>query len=233
MQQITVEALHSIATSDLGLDPDSVDLTAPEAIAALLRRAGAFLCPCPPSQLIKAVTELFKGFELDPEEVDDSVEEMLDALLGYGDFIESRDIASHTSARLLYATPPSSVRVSDTTVLLFGIYPDGRFPADGELGAKITLDNYRVAVHNADIKIRSCLLELGVLEVNSEVWLKLPPRALAAMHVARYDQQLAQSGHPGAISEMLLLDTGRSVRFYRGRWVILKKQTGQFVARRP
>ena len=233
MQQITVEAVQSIAASDLGFDSDLINMTAPEAIAALLRRAGAFLCPCPPSQLIRTVTGAFEGFDLDPEELGDNIEDMLDSLLAYGDFIESRDIASQTSARLLYAAPPSFVYLSELTVLLFGIYPDGRFPIDVEIDVKLTFDNYRVAIHNADIKTRFRLLDLGLLEVQPEAWLRLPSCAPAGNHVAKYDQKLALAGLPGAIPEMILLDPKRSVRFYRARWVPLKTQTGLFVARRP
>jgi hypothetical protein len=228
-----MEAVRSIAVSDLGFDPDSINLNAPEAVAALLRRAGAFHCPCPPSLLIETVTAVFEGFELDPEELQDSIEEMLESLVGYGDFIESRDIAAQTSARLLYAAPPRFVSVSDSTLLLFGIYPDGKFPTEMDIGAKITFDNYRVALHDADINTRSRLLDLGILGMEPAEWLSLPSCAPPGKHVWKYDERLVVAGDPGTIAEMILLDPKRSVRFYPARWVPLKAQTGFFVARRP
>lgn len=233
MRETTQQLVRSNAVSSLGLDPNSVDLYSTEGIAALLRRAGAFLCPCAPWRLIRSVAQLFSGFGIDQEELDDSIEETLESLVSYGDFIESRDIDSRTSARLLYPNPPSYVRISDTAVMLFGIYADGRYPTESELGTRIILDKYRIVIRDVDVKVRSRLLELGIIEVKSEAWLKLPQPESSAGHEAKYDQQLVACGKPGAIDEILLLDPARSVRFYRGRWVLLKKQTGRFIARRP
>lgn len=233
MRETTRDEVSSNALSSLGLDPKSVDLYSIEGIAALLRRAGAFLCPCAPWRLIRSVTQLFDGFGIDREELDDTIEETLESLVSYGDFIESRDISSQTPARLLYRNPPSYVQISDAAVMLFGIHPDGRYPKENELRGKIVLDKYRVVVRDVDLEIRNRLFELGMIEVKPETWLKLPQTESATNHESRYDQQLAACGKPGAIEEILLLDSARSVRFYPGRWVRLKKQTGTFIARRP
>jgi len=233
MRETTLEQVTSNALSSLGLDHNSVDLYSTEGIAALLRRAGAFLCPCAPSRLTRSITRLFDGFGIDQEELDDGVEETLESLVSYGDFIESRDISAQTSARLLYPAPPSYVRISDTTVMLFGIHADGRYPTEDELRRTIILDKYRIVIRDVDEQIRNRLLELGTIEVKPEAWLKLPQRESASSHQSKYDQQLAACGKAGAIEEILLLDSDRSVRFYPGRWVRLKRQSGQFIARRP
>lgn len=182
---------------------------------------------------MRSVTQLFEGFGIDQEELDDTIEETLQSLVSYGDFIESRDISSQTSARLLYRNPPSYVEISDAAVLLFGIHADGRCPTESELGRKISFDKYRMVIRDVDATVRNRLLELGMIEVKSDTWLKLPQRESAASHENKYDQQLTVCGKPGAIEDILLLDSARSVRFYPGRWVRLKKQTGKFIARRP
>lgn len=233
MRETTRELVASNAIASLGFDPATADLYSTEGIAALLRRGGAFLCPCAPWRLIRSVTRLFDGFGIDQEELDDSIEETLDSLVSYGDFIESRDISSQTATRLLYPTPPSYVRISDTSVMLFGIYKDGRYPAELELRRKIILDKYRLVIRDFDEEVRNRLLGFGTIEVKPEAWLKLPQRESPLTHESKYNQQLAACGKPGAVDEILLLDSVRSVRFYRGRWVQLKKQTGRFVARRP
>ena len=42
MKQITSTELHTIKVRELGLDPEALDLTSTESLAAAIRRAAAF-----------------------------------------------------------------------------------------------------------------------------------------------------------------------------------------------
>ena len=49
--------VHANKVAELGFDQTALDLTSIEAIAAALRRAANFLCPCAATTLVRAVAE--------------------------------------------------------------------------------------------------------------------------------------------------------------------------------
>ena len=71
-----------------------------------------------------------------------------------------------------------------------------------------------------------------MLELSSDAWLKGPKSGTASQTVASSDRALDVVPPSRDIPGLLLLDPTKPVRYYRGRWIEPKAQTGRFVARR-
>lgn len=236
MRVLSVDDLHALKVKELGLDPSSIDLGSPEAIACAVRRAAGFLCPCSAVTLVRSVVLPLKGLVEDLDSVQLTVEQMLEALIAHGDLLEHCDISSGESehtAVLLYGAPPSFVMRQTGAVFLFGIVPDHALLLPDELQSRVEYVNHvRKLPADAAENLRIELKHLDFVEISYETWLKAPPYETPAEHIARLDQLLEDAPESGEIPGLRLLDPSKSVRYYRGRWVDPKLETGRFVARR-
>jgi len=236
MRILSVEELHALKVKELGLDPSSIDLGSPEAIACAIRRAAGFLCPCSAVTLVRSVVLPLKGLVEDLDGIQLTVEQILEALVAHGDLLEHCDISSEKSehsAVLLYGAPPSFIVRQSGAVLLFGIVPDHISLLPDELQSRIEYVNHvRKLPADAAENLRIELKQLGFVEISYETWLKAPPRETSPEHIARLDQLLESAPKSGEIPGLHLLDPLKPVRYYRGRWVDPKAQTGHFVGRR-
>ena len=77
MRRLSASEVHASKVAELGLDQIALDLTSIEAIAAALRRAANFLCPCAATTLVRAVAEPMRGLIQDMEETREIVRETL------------------------------------------------------------------------------------------------------------------------------------------------------------
>jgi hypothetical protein len=233
MRIVTPKEAEAVSIEQLGLDPNVLDLTSPEALAELIRRIGAFLCPCPPSKLILAGVSLVEPLNClqSPRE---SISDTVDALTAYGDLIESNDISGESSSRMIYLAPPSFVEVSSTVYLLIGAGPDGCYPLPKELRALAEpVAHYRRLRVSDASAVRDALSQAGFLEVSTDTWLKAPCQTAPGSLRQLYDDLLQQSGVPGTVDELRILETERPVTYYLGRWAASSGQSGRFLGRRP
>ncbi len=234
MKRISSREVHSSTIESLGLDSSIVDLTSIEAAAALLRRAGGFFCPCPPSRLLRLCRDLLQGLGLSEDQEAELFETTLESLVAYGDFVESRDITRQSSERLLYATPASFVEVSHGYFLLFGITRDDDRSWERSLTNRIEPVNHCRVIRTSDSEgCRTQLQHCGVRRVAAESWLRMPDRLPVEDHVHKYDRALDDCVRAGSVDDLTILDFSLPVRFYKGRWTTPKKHSGRYVARRP
>jgi hypothetical protein len=102
--------IQASAVRSLGLDPDVCDLTSPESMAAALRRAAGFLCPCPRRTLIDATLASFSGLIPGSGQLEEQVENVLEAVIAHGDLLEAGEVVAsqgqYSRAAILYAAPP-------------------------------------------------------------------------------------------------------------------------------
>src|SRR5438552_13583365 len=95
----TNEQVQARAVGALGLDATTLDLEAPEAIAAILRRAASFTAPCPPRVLRECTMAALRGLVIPVQRADGSDDEArermralvtatIESLIAYGDFLE-------------------------------------------------------------------------------------------------------------------------------------------------
>lgn len=233
MRTIDSRTAEEIGVKNLGLNPAQFDFSKEEALAALLRRCGAFKCPCPPAALVRSALALLNGVR-DDQNARDLLSDLVDQLVSYGDFVESKEISGQSNARLLYIAPPAFVEVSPYIFLILGIGADDRSLLPRECGEKIERRGHaRILKSLERMGARATLMAAGFAEITSEEWLKVPEQRTADKHLLRYVDLLAKSERPGSVDELQLLNTNLSVRYYSGRWEPQKRQTGTFVARRP
>jgi hypothetical protein len=170
------------------------------------------------------------------ESMKDAIETNLEALVAHGDLLEHREVDWAVESKrgvLLYAAPPSFVPRASGGALLLGVAPDEVSPIPPDLSTRIEYVNHvRRLNAAADENVRDALCQLGLIELSYETWLKSPPAETPKEHVSRVDALLNAADPATSIPGLLLLDSTRSVWYYRGRWAEPKAQTGRFVARR-
>jgi len=234
MKRVTTEQVHALKLAELGLTGKSTVLTSDEAIAAALRRAAGLLCPCSPRTLVRVVTGPLEALVDDVGVLADRVEEMTDALLSFGDLIESRELLDEESnrRRVVYAAPPAFVARSNGGVLLIGVAPDGLSPLTAELSERVEVSKHVRCIPSGPDDARGALAQLGLLELQPDAWLKAPAAEPAQHMLARYDGLLDRAGASGAMPELVVLDPTEPVRYYRGRWSAPKALDGRYVGRR-
>lgn len=236
MKRLTVKEVHARKIEDLGLDPLVVDLTSIEAIACALRRVGSFLCPCTAATLVRSVVRPMRGLVDDLELVKGIVEETLEGMIAHGDILEHRDVEGdpgHGTTTLLYAAPAGFVARKSGTVILLGIASDQISALPDDLEARIEYVNHlRRLSPTPGEDLRADLAQLGLIELSYDNWLRAPSAETPAQHVSRLNRLLDAVQPSRDVPGLTLLDTERSVRYYRGRWVEPRSQSGRFVARR-
>ena len=236
MRRLTTAEVHAHKVGELGLDANSLDLTSIEAISSALRRAAGILCPCSAKTLARAVSGPLEGLVPDMDAFKEAVEEVLEALVAHGDLLEHRDVAVQQDPQpgiFLYAAPPSFVRRESGAVLVLGIAPDHLSLLPDELAAKIEhVKHVRRLPRTVTEDVAAELSELGFVELSFETWLRAPKAETAAQHLTRLSGLLDGASPSLDIPGLSLMEPASSVRYYRGRWVQPRTQTGRFVGRR-
>lgn len=236
MRRLTAEEVHAQKISELGLDPEALDLTTPEGLAGALRRAASYLCPCSAATLVRAVVDPLRGLVLDLEMAKELVEKTLEAMISHGDVLEQPELqdGSPTARVLVYAAPASFVVRQSGLVVLLGVAADQLSPLPPELERRIQYLGHvrRLSPSSATEDLRGELRHLGLLELSSDAWLKGPKSSTPSQAVAMSDRALDAVPPSRDIPGLLLLDPTKPVQYYRGRWTEPKAQTGRFVARR-
>jgi hypothetical protein len=237
MRLLTPSQVHAETVAALGLDSTVLDLSSPEALAAALRRAAGFLCPCPANTLIRAVTQALYRLLEDDGDLRDMVEGMLEALVAHGDLFESRDVTPEKSLDggvLIYTATPSFVYRESGDVLLLGVIPDQVSPLPNNIQKHIEYENHvRRIPAGVTSDLKSYLSHLGLIELSYNAWLKAPPDEHAVHHFDRLERMLDKAPPSGDIPGLTLLDPASSVRYYKGRWFEPGNRSGHFVSRRP
>jgi hypothetical protein len=236
MKQLAASEVQAQKTAELGLDPTLLDLTSIEALSAAIRRAASYLCPCTGPTLARSVVQPLRGLIDDLGAVKESVEETLEALIAHGDLLEHRpvDAAQNQQAgSQLYAAPPSFVPRSSGGVILLGVVSDQLYALPAELEARIEYSTYvRRLQPKAGEILRDELLHHGLLELSSAAWLRSPRPEGSWQYLARINRLLDAVQPSRDVPGLILLDSDRPVRYYRGRWDEPRSQSGRFVARR-
>jgi hypothetical protein len=235
MRRLIKSEVHELATSALGLDSSALDLSSVECIAASLRRAASFLCPCSSRALIDVV---FQSLVHVHEEIADFrglIDDTLVAMVAYGDLVEcNQEQTDEGRARaLLYATPPTFVLRRDGSAFLIGITPDQTVPLPRALARGIEYSKHvrqlRPPEHE---ELRPQLQHYGLFEISLDQWLNIPGSFSPEGFVSHFDEALNTASRAGEVMDLWILDPSRAVRYYRGRWVEPRSRTGRFLARR-
>jgi len=206
MKRITTPELNQHAIESLGLDPSSLDLTTVEGAAGALRRAAGFLCPCSQAELTGQVAQSMQDIVKDSATQTELIESTLEALIAYGDLVESRAVAldqPNNPTTLLYLTPPTFVARNDGSIFLLGIAPDDFSPLPADYAKRIEYDGHvRRISAQADESLPSCLSEFGFFELSMEQWLRTPPPEPATHHLLRLNDVVSRAAAAGSIADI-------------------------------
>jgi hypothetical protein len=227
-EQVSDAALGALRMGEAG-----VDLFSDEALAASLRRAASFLCPATRGRIVRSVLEVLQGLDGYSAETRDQLEMLLNVLLGYGDLLELEADGLDVSGQRIFLGAPSFVRRSSGACLLIGVRPDGAQLVGDDLDALIDYEG-----HVRSVRPSSGLDELlessGLIQLDSEQWLKAPRQASPEELLAQYETRLQAAGPSGEIEGGRILDRSKPVTYYSGRWRPPRSgDTGNVVARRP
>ncbi|GIH71559.1 hypothetical protein [Sphaerimonospora thailandensis] len=216
----------------LGLDETATDLFSTEALCASLRRAGSFLCPTTPGQLVEAVLEAVTALDASSSISRDLVAEQLDLLVSIGDLVELPRQGVR-GGRQLYLGPPSYVTKAPGQYLLLGVRPNGASLVDESVGAKIQYESHTRSLQ-LDAKVAAARLDaVGLHEIRRANWLEHPRPHNAAAVVEAMRQRLDRAAESGQVAGLRIIGPEASVRYYRGRWRLpAASDSGDFVARR-
>lgn len=206
-------------------------------LAALLRRAAGILCPCSRSTLATAVLESLQYLSEDIDEMSEHIDSAVEGLIIGGDLLELDRVTIDDPAvkgTWVFAAPPGFVVRPGGGVFLIGIVPDEATPLPASLSARVAHEGFaRVLTPQLSEDLPSILRDLGLLELSESIWLK-PPKQESATELR--DSMLRQlTGQPpaGVVADISILDSARNVDYYVGRWVNPRKESGNYVARRP
>lgn len=237
MKIVKADEARKIGVENLRLDGNACDFESPETIAASVRRAAAFLCPCPSSKLIQAVFQAQKFFVADAESFGEKISDALESVIAYGDLIEEADAITtgeQKRGRILYLRPPSFVWREGGSALLLGIATDDTVLPHLETRIEFYMHIRRLRQLDGE-DLRSDLKKFGLKELPTEIWNRrktIPATETPSAHIKTLKTRLKDN--PGELKDARILNPQKDgVRFYKSRWENINRQTGFFVARRP
>jgi hypothetical protein len=206
-------------------------------LAALVRRAAGFLCPCSPRTLVRAVFESLNYLVDDKEALAEAVETAIEKATIAGDLLELGHVTTddpEAKGTWIFAAPPSFVARSNGGVFFAGIAPDEPNPLPRALATRLVYDrHFRFLPTQAGENLPQVLRDFGMLELSERNWLKLPGEESAKEFKDRTERDLMARPPSGNVAELSILDSARDPSYYKGRWVTPRRETGCFVARRP
>lgn len=237
IEEISAEAVLQASREMLGLPALRDNAIDDVMLAASVRRAAGIFCPCSPSTLVSTVRESLQYLTDDNEELARRISETVEGLIIGGDLLELSQVTTddpNVKGTWVFAAPPGFVTRPNGGIFILGIVPDEASPLPVSLSARIEYEGYgRVLTPHPGENLPPMLIELGLLELSESVWIKTPKQEKATDFRDGIFRQLTAQPPSGAIEDISILDPARKVDYYLGRWTNPKKESGNYVARRP
>jgi len=204
-------------------------------IKPALRRALYLLAPASRADVVRFVAEPLTSLGISRTDV----EEALEMLIVYGDALEMRKLASDpwdAPPVTLRPAPPSYVERGDGSFAILGVAGDHPSALTPELQARIDESGpVRSLSNQVGEALGEHLQLLGLAPLTEAAWLRSPPPEPAGAYVQRWRTRLDQVPRQASeIGELEVLDPGRRVEYYSGRWREPDQRlAGLLLARRP
>lgn len=234
VNRLDTAEVSAVAVRMLGLDQSSLDLFSQEALCASLRRAASFLCPVSPRRLVDSVLDALTPLGVEPPVTREDLMDHLDLLVNAGDLLELKQPGERTS-RQLYLGPPSYVEKQPGRYLLLGVRPYAAPLVDVEqIGAVIAYEGHTRTVVLDRADAGEILAATDLLQMSAAQWIRGPRNEPHSAVLDTIRERLEADRSPGHINDLEIIDSARSVRFYRGRWRgPTSTDSGVVVGRRP
>jgi len=222
----------------LGLPIDHTGMLGDTLLAALVRRSAGIHCPCSRTTIRASLMECLRGIVDDGVSIADRIDSVIEGLIIGGDLLELNDVATADATvkgTWVFAAQPSFIQRPDGSVFLTGIVPDHDNFLPFSLASRIKHKGItRVIEAKPREDLPSELREQGLQEMSEGVWLKAPKERTAEEELLGMEQHLSSKAPSGDINNLQILDSARSVMFYKGRWTLPESHhTGNFIGRRP
>jgi hypothetical protein len=205
-------------------------------LASIIRRLASFQCPCSLKTLLNEAKKSLKSIISDDEEFSSVLENVINRLIVNGDLLELNDVVTNdinVKGTWLFAAPPSFVTRQNGIIYIFGIVPDENIPL-ASLADRIRYEGCkRILVPKENENLSETLVDFGLSQISSELWLKTPKVCTYADHLKEMDKRLSSAEPANEIRGLTVLDKNSNVRNYRSRWKQPTSQSGRFVAKRP
>jgi hypothetical protein len=136
---------------------------------------------------------------------------------------------------VLRPSPPSFVKRRNGSIAILGVAGDQITPLTAELDARIVHRGaLRIIPQSGDEDMESLLIELGLLKLPENTWLRLPPLESAEAYLASWRKLLASEPASTSIEGLQILNTAKPPTYYKDRWAKPgRDHNGIYVARRP
>lgn len=232
MRALTPAEAIAITGESLGMSAVQEPLAL---IKPALRRALFALAPTSRADIVRYVAEPLCPLGIDR----DTVESALDELVVYGDALEMRKGPADpwdAPDAVLRPAPPSFVEREDGTLIILGVAGDQPTALPPDLDQRVTTHGPARILHASKAEhLTDHLHALGFAQLSEQAWLRFPAIDTASAHRGYWIEKLAKvAASQGAVDDLEILDWGKPVRYYRGRWRAPTASTsGIFVARRP
>ena len=226
------EVVYATVTA-LGLDADTLDLNAPEALAELIRRAASFLCPTTSRRLVDTVVDAIHTLVKPPDDLRQTCRKVIESLVSYGDLVELAADPTNRTVRQFYLGTPTYIPINSHAWVVTGIKPDGRPLLGEQLRSRIEPERHVRRVDTRDLDDPEGLAAAsGLHYVSLAHYIRQPTATSASTFIRKFDNQLS-SAPLGNADVLRLLDPKSSPRYYPGRWrIFAPTDSGKFVARR-
>ncbi len=235
--EVSAHEVVQVSRETLGLPPRSDDPIDDVMLAASLRRAAGIMCPCSPSTLLTAVLESLQYLIEDNDAMAERITATLEGLIIGGDLLELNQVTiddATVKGTWVFAAPPGFVVRPGGSVFLIGIVSDEATPLPASLSARVVHEGFaRVLTPQPSENLPSVLRDLGLLELSESIWLKVPKQESATNLQDDMLRRLMDQPPSGAVADVSILDPARNVDYYVGRWINPRKESGNYVARRP
>ncbi len=228
------DAVAGVARS-IGL-PDNAATLGPTSnvlIAQSLRRSVFIAAPCSARNARTLVGAALVPLTDTQEAFDERIARVLEDLIAIGDVLEMRRENADRSELVLRPAPPSFVKRGDGTFILLGVAGDEITPlVDGAVSFRSS--GLRTITPHDPIACSLALLDLGLVELTSAMWMHSPAITTASDFLQEWLARLPQTPHPEKVEELEILDASTPTTFYNGRWrPVRDNDSGLFLARRP
>lgn len=237
VELVTSEEVVVLARQALALPLTSTEASDDALLAALVRRAASIFCPCSPRTLENAVREHLEYLSESADDITTSIETAVEKATIAGDLLELSKATTNLSdvkSTWVFSASPAFVKRPNGSIILLGVSQDDPTPLPSTLNSRVNFDRHLRkidALPGEDLGLT--LRELGLIDLPERNWLKPPKQETAKEHLDRHNLRVQSQGPSGEVSDLEILDGEKSPTYYRGRWRSPRKDTGNFVARRP
>ncbi|MDB4928233.1 MAG: hypothetical protein JWM10_717 [Myxococcaceae bacterium] len=206
-----------------------------EDLAHLLREAASRVARFRPAELRQRVLRPMRSvWDERGEELRERLDDLIDALVSYGDLLE---VAADESlgGRYLCVAPPAFVTLASGAMVLLGGLPNRPLPLPDVLVEQVERNGHaRLLRSDGAREFERIARSDGWIAIPETAWLAAPLVEPCSAYRARFNVALAEKaqGTAAGVEDLVMIRPDRPADYYRGRWGPTSGLTGRLLGRR-